>query len=72
MIWKYLNKDIIAVNSMRIFGTTGTRVSVFANYGELLTVQDQDNNQFIVKKTDLSDAPIKRVQAKAMAKKTRR
>ena len=72
MIWKYLNKDIIAANSLRVFGTTGTRVSVLANHGELLTVQDQDNNQFIVKKTDLSDAPIQTIQAKTMAKKTRR
>lgn len=60
---------------MRIYGTTGTRVSVLKNDNELLLVQDQDHNKFFVKQTDLSDDPqtIKqRVQAKAMAKKTRR
>jgi hypothetical protein len=73
MIWKYLNKDIIGAHSMRIYGTTGTRVSVLKNEHELLLVQDQDSNKFFVKQTDLSDDPqIKSIQAKAMAKKTRR
>ena len=57
---------------MRIYGTMGTRVSVIKNDNELLLVQDQDNNKFFVKQTDLSDEPIKTIQTKAMAKKTRR
>ena len=72
MIWKYLNKDIIGASSMRIYGTTGTRVSVLKNDNELLLVQDQDYNKFFVKKTDLSDEPIKTIQTKTMAKKARR
>ena len=57
---------------MRIYGTTGTRVSVLKNDNELLLVQDQDHNKFFVKQTDLSDEPIKTIQAKTLAKKTRR
>lgn len=57
---------------MRIYGTIGTRVSVLKNDHELLLVQDQDNNKFFVKKTDLSNEPIQTIQAKTMAKKTRR
>lgn len=61
---------------MRIYGTTGTRVSVIKNDNELLLVQDLDNNKFFVKKTDLSDEPIQTIkqtiQTKAMAKKARR
>jgi hypothetical protein len=60
---------------MRIYGTIGTRVSVLKNDNELLLVQDQDHNKFFVKPNDLSDDPqtIKeRVQAKTVAKKTRR
>jgi hypothetical protein len=72
MIWKYLNKDIIGASTMRIYGTMGTRVSIIKNDNELLLVQDHDNNKFFVKKTDLSDEPIKTIQTKAMVKKTRR
>ena len=57
---------------MRIYGTIGTRVFVLKNDHELLLVQDLDHNKFFVKKTDLSDEPIQNIQAKAMAKKTRR
>lgn len=57
---------------MRIYGTMGTRVSIIKNDNELLLVQDQNNNKFFVKKTDLSDEPIKTIQAKALVKKTRR
>jgi glycerol kinase len=71
MIWKYLKKDIIGAHSMRIYGTTGTRVSVLKNDNELLLVQDQDHNKFFVKPNDLSDDP-QTIQAKTVAKKTRR
>lgn len=57
---------------MRIYGTTGTRVSVLKNDHELLLVQDLDHNKFFVKQTDLSDEPIQTIQTKAMVKKARR
>ena len=72
MIWMYLNKDITGTMSLREYGKAGCKVHIIKNNDPLLLVEDEDGNKFFVKKTDLSNEPVQTIQAKTLAKKTRR